>query len=81
METIALLKNKSMRLLVYIFTLFSGILLAQGDSGTVEVNKSVNSTETTTTEWYADPVYLGIGAVALLIIIVLLSRSGRRNRD
>ncbi|EJL73717.1 hypothetical protein [Chryseobacterium populi] len=54
--------------------LFTGPVILAQESGEV-----VNSTKTiTTTEWYADPIYLIIGAVVLIIIVALLSMRGRR---
>lgn len=74
MKTIALLKNELSRLLVVAFMLVTGTEIFAQEPGEV-----VNSTKTTTTtEWYADPTYLIIGAVVLIIIIALLSMRGRR---
>ncbi|WP_370896639.1 hypothetical protein [Chryseobacterium gossypii] len=76
METIAVLKSKLNMGLTLVFSMLMSLTTFAQDSGTVKVN-SVNSKTTTTTEWYTDPVYLILGGIALLIIIVLLARSGK----
>lgn len=38
-------------------------------------------TEPTHTVWYADPMWLGVGAVVVLVIIVLAVMASRRGGD
>ena len=50
--------------------------LAFAQEKAVEVT---TSTTTTTEEWYTNPLYLVIGAVALIAIIAIVSRSGNKD--
>ncbi|ALR32236.1 hypothetical protein ATE47_17685 [Chryseobacterium sp. IHB B 17019] len=79
METITILKSKMNAILVFAFIMFTSVAaFAQENTG--EVVEKVNSTKTTTTtEWYADPMYIIGGAVILIIIIALIARGGKRN--
>ena len=51
-------------------------LLAFAQEKAVEVT---TSTTTTTEEWYTNPLYWVIGAVALIAIIAIVSRSGNKD--
>lgn len=78
METIAIFKNKLNGFLSFILTLaFSSLIFAQENSAKTAVSTNATKT-TTTTEWYADPTYLVIGAIVLIIIVALLVRGGRK---
>jgi hypothetical protein len=50
--------------------------LASAQEKAVEVT---TSTTTTTEEWYTNPLYWVIGAVALIAIIAIVSRSGNKD--
>ena len=50
--------------------------LAFAQEKAVEVT---TSTTTTTEEWYTNPLYWVIGAVALIAIIAIVSRSGNKD--
>ncbi len=50
--------------------------LAFAQEKAVEVT---TSTTTTTEEWYTNPLYWVIGAVALIAIIAIISRSGNKD--
>jgi hypothetical protein len=81
MEIIAVLKNKLSSGLAFLVMMFMSVMVfAQADSGTVKV-KDVITTKTTTTEWYTNPLYLILGAILVLVIILLLVRSGNKNRN
>ncbi|AZA52588.1 MAG: hypothetical protein WCJ72_12280 [Chryseobacterium sp.] len=78
METITILKNKLNGFLSLILTFaFSCFAFAQENSAKTAVSTNETKT-TTTTEWYAEPTYLIIGAVVLIIIVALLVRGGRK---
>ena len=81
METIALLKNKGNKLIVYLLTaFFSAMAFAQEKVREAQTSENSTSTKTTTTtEWYADPVYLIAGAAILIIIVAFLTRA--RNKE
>jgi hypothetical protein len=36
-------------------------------------------TTETTTSWYADPIWIGVGLVALLVVILLIALASRRS--
>jgi hypothetical protein len=38
-------------------------------------------TTETTTSWYADPIWIGVGLVALLVVILLIVVASRRSGD
>jgi hypothetical protein len=81
MKTITNFKNTLNTLLAFVFTMsISAVTFAQDGAGTV-VEKTNETKTTTTTEWYADPVYLIAGAVILLIIVLLLTRTGKKKAD
>ena len=50
--------------------------LAFAQEKAVEV---ITSTTTTTEEWYTNPLYWVIGAIALIAIIAIVSRSGNKD--
>ncbi|RKS96715.1 hypothetical protein [Chryseobacterium defluvii] len=81
METIALLKTKGNKLMVYLLTVFfSAMAFAQEKVGEAQTSENTTSTKTTTTtEWYANPLYLIIGAAVLIIIVAFLTRG--RNKE
>ncbi len=78
METIATLKNKASALLASTFAVLMSLNTFAQDTAGELVTKENTSKTTTTTEWYADPMYIIAGAVVLIIIIALITRSGRR---
>ncbi len=78
MEAIAILKNKANALLSLTFTVLMSLTVFAQDTAGELVTKENSSKSTTTTEWYADPMYIIAGAVLLIIIIALITRSGRR---
>lgn len=79
METIAILKNKVDKFIVALLMIFIPVILSAQENTEPAVNEKVTSTKTTTTtEWYADPLYLVIGAIVLIIIIALLVGRGRK---
>lgn len=77
METKNYLFRKAEKLSLVVFMFFMSILSIAQETGDTEV--TTTSTTTTTEEWYANPLYLVLGAVVLIIIIALIARSGRRS--
>lgn len=64
----------------------AGVAYAQQDSGDksgADINVDVRpeagtaTTRTTTTHWYADPLWLGVGAAGVLLVIILLFAASR----
>lgn len=64
---------------ILMLTFFFSILAFAQETTTpkVEVN-TTTSTTTTTEEWFTNPVYWGIGAVLLIILIAVATRGNRR---
>lgn len=75
MKNNSLISKTTARLSLVFTMLFLSILTFAQEA----VNTATETTRTTTTteEWYANPLYIIIGIVALLLVIVLLTR-GRR---
>jgi hypothetical protein len=66
------------RVLTVVTLPLGGVPAALAAQGPVKVEVSIPASHTV---WYTDPLWLGIGAVAVLIVIVLAimaSRSGER---
>ena len=75
----SLITKKFEKFALFIFTLFSGFMaFAQETTPKVEVTTTTN---TKTEEWYANPVYIIIGAILFIVLIAVLVRGGRSSRD
>lgn len=73
-----LITKKMEKFAFFVLTLFSGfIAFAQEAAPKVEVT----STTTKTEEWYANPLYIIIGAVLFIVLVAVLVRGGRASRD
>ncbi|WP_143093380.1 hypothetical protein [Halpernia frigidisoli] len=66
---------------IFLMTFFlSAFAFAQDKAADLTVD--VNSTKSTTsTEWYGNPIYWVVGAVALIIIIALITRGNNNNSN
>ncbi len=80
METMTtFVKNKLEKVTFFAVMLFSSVMaFAQQSAPTVDVTTS-NTTTTTTKEWYTNPLYWVIGALALIILIAVVARGNRRD--
>jgi hypothetical protein len=58
----------------------SGQSAQQGGSSASSTTSSSGSTRTSTTSWYADPVWIAVGVVVLILLIVLIATASRGNR-
>ncbi|MXS70549.1 hypothetical protein GSF70_04900 [Flavobacteriaceae bacterium W22] len=69
-----LITKRLERFAVCILTLLTGfITFAQETAPKVEVTTTTTKTE----EWYANPVYIIIGAILFIVLIAVLMRGGR----
>ncbi|UOE38135.1 hypothetical protein [Chryseobacterium oryzae] len=74
----SLFTKKLEKFAFFIFTLFSGVIaFAQETAPKVEVTTTTTKTE----EWYANPVYIIIGAILFIILVAVLVRGGRSSKD
>lgn len=70
----SLITKKIEKFAFFVFTLFSGfIAFAQEAAPKVEVTTTTTKTE----EWYANPVYIVIGAILFIVLIAVIMRGGR----
>lgn len=81
MTTYNALKNNFSRLFLFVMMLATGTYTLAQDGGTKGPDLNIsNVTETSTSSetWYANPLYLIIGALLLVIIIIALARGNRK---
>ena len=55
--------------------------LALLQQATPEPQQQTRVTTETTTSWYADPVWIGVGVIALLVIVLLIVLANRGGSD
>lgn len=73
------LTSKLEKLGIMILTFFFSVMaFAQDATKSPDLNVDVTTTKTTSTteEWFTNPLYWVIGALALIIIIALAARGG-----
>ena len=80
MQTKNIFLKQTEKISIFLLTIFFSIATF-AQSSTPDLKVDINSTKsTTTTDWYTNPLYWIIGAVALIIIVALISRgNGRRD--
>jgi hypothetical protein len=64
-------------LLTFVTALFSLLVMAQGEGGTKSVDVNIN-TNKGGGNWYASPWVWVVGAAVFILLLVALSRGGRR---
>ena len=63
-------------LLIFVTALYSVLVMAQGESGTKSVDVNINTDKSG--NWYASPWVWVVGAAVFILLLVALSRGGRR---
>lgn len=79
MQTKNIFLKRAEKISIFLMTVFFSVVSFAQES-TPDLKVDVNSTKTTTTDWFSNPVYWIIGAVVLIIIIALITR-GNNNAN